>query len=287
MKQLVVISGKGGTGKTSITAALAGVGPAKVLADCDVDAADLHLVLTPNILETHDFYSGELPVVDRNLCTECGVCVEHCRFEAITEDIRVLEEHCEGCGVCSYVCPAGAITPEPRKCGVWMKSKTRFGTMIHAALGAGQENSGKMVTHVRGEAAKAAEEEGIDYLVIDGSPGVGCPVIASLTGADMALLVIEPSVSAIHDAKRVYSLTKHFKIPACAVINKAGLNPDLEREVEEFCKENSLPLAGAFPYDSKFTKAQIAKKTIAEFDPNGLGAIVDKVWSEIQRYLDE
>ena len=287
MKQLVVISGKGGTGKTSITAAMAGVGPAKVLADCDVDAADLHLVLTPEILDTQDFYSGELPVVDMSLCTNCGLCAESCRFEAITEDIKILEERCEGCGVCSFVCPAEAITPEPRRCGVWMKSDTRFGKMIHAALGAGQENSGKLVTHVRGEAAAVAEAEGIDYLLIDGSPGVGCPVIASLTGADMALVVIEPSVSAIHDAKRVYSLTKHFKIPACAVINKAGINPGLEKEVEEFCKEENLPLVGSFPYNSKFTLAQIEKKTIAEYDPEGLGAIVDEVWTKIQKILDK
>ncbi|MFW5837799.1 MAG: 4Fe-4S binding protein, partial [Desulfovibrionaceae bacterium] len=210
MKQLVIVSGKGGTGKTSVTAALASIGPRKVLADCDVDAADLHIVLSPDVLETTDFVSGETPVLDPEACVQCGACLEHCRFGAITDDFQISKEHCEGCGVCEFVCEAGAIRMVPRTCGVQYLSRTRFGTMAHADLGIGEENSGKLVTNVRNAAAAAAEAEGAQLVLVDGSPGVGCPVIASLTGADACLVVTEPTKSALSDLKRIIQLTRHF-----------------------------------------------------------------------------
>lgn len=285
MKQIVVISGKGGTGKTSVVSALASIGPKKVLADCDVDAADLHLILNPEILETNEFYSGERPYISEDLCTQCGLCVEHCRYEAISDDFKVLPEKCEGCGVCSYICPVEAVSTTPRKCGEWFISDTRFGKLVHAALGVGEENSGKLVTTVRNASAKVAEEEGAELVLVDGSPGVGCPVIASLTNADIALFVAEPTVSAIHDFERVHALTKHFNLPSMAIINKCGINPELENKIKDFCQKHEVPMAGELPYDRNFTRAQLERKSILEFDPDGLGKKIKDIWETIERNL--
>jgi MinD superfamily P-loop ATPase len=285
MKQIVVISGKGGTGKTSVVSGLASVGPKKVLSDCDVDAADLHLILKPDILETNDFFSGERPEISADKCTSCGLCAEHCRFDAISDDFQIIPEKCEGCGVCSYVCPADAVSTLPRKCGQWFISDTRFGKMVHAALGIGEENSGKLVTTVRNASAEVAEKEGVELVLVDGSPGVGCPVIASLTNADMALLVAEPTVTAMHDLERVHSLTKHFRLPSMAIINKCGLNPELEEKIRKFCTENDVTLAGELPYDRTFTRAQLEKKSIVEYDPDGLGKKIEQIWNSIELKL--
>lgn len=285
MKQIVVLSGKGGTGKTSIVAALAGLGPKKVLADCDVDAADLHLILHPEILDRQDFVSGELPELDSSLCTACGLCRENCRFDAISEDFKIIQEHCEGCAVCAYVCPVEAVTMNPRTCGLQFRSKTRFGTMIHAELGIGEENSGKLVTSVRNEAKKWAEKEKAELVLVDGSPGVGCPVIASLTDTDAALFVAEPTVTAIHDLKRVHELTRHFDIPAMALINKTGINPDNENELLSYCKENNISVVGSVPYSKDVSKAQIEGKTILEYDPDKLGKHIVEIWKHIEANL--
>ncbi|MDD4730723.1 MAG: ATP-binding protein [Desulfovibrio sp.] len=286
MKQLVVISGKGGTGKTSVTAALAGLGPEKVLADCDVDAADLHLILHPEIRQRRPFVSGEQPTLAPELCTACGLCREHCRFEAITEDFVILPEHCEGCGVCEYVCPAEAVTMHPRTCGEQYRSDTRFGPMIHAALGIGEENSGKLVTSVRQEAKEVAEELGRRLVLVDGSPGVGCPVIASLTDADLAVLVAEPTISAVHDLKRVHELTRHFKMPSALIINKSGINQEQEQHLLDYCREQSIPVLGSLPYDETFTKAQIAGQSVLEFDPEGLGKNMHEIWDRLEPLLN-
>lgn len=285
MKQLVVISGKGGTGKTSVVSALAALGPKKVLADCDVDAADLHLILNPSIIETNDFISGERPYIDPDICTQCGLCAEHCRFDAISDDFAVIPEKCEGCGVCSFICPVQAVSVEPRNCGKWFKSDTRFGTMIHAALGIGEENSGKLVTTVRNASAEAAKEIGAELVLVDGSPGVGCPVIASLTNADLAVFVAEPTISAVHDLKRVHKLTEHFKIPSMAIINKCGINEEQENEIRSFCKEKDILLAGELPYDTIFTKAQLAGLSAVEFDPDGMGKEIEKIWNKMESNL--
>ncbi len=282
MKQLVVISGKGGTGKTSVVSALAAVGPKKVLADCDVDAADLHLILSPTILETHEFVSGERPAINPELCTQCGMCIEHCKFDAISQNFSIIPEKCEGCGVCSFICPAGAVTEQPRNCGKWFKSDTRFGTMIHAALGIGEENSGKLVTTVRNASTATAEENGAELVLVDGSPGVGCPVIASLTNADLAVFVAEPTISAVHDLKRVHKLTEHFKIPSMTIINKCGINADQENEIKKFCYEKEILIVGELEYDTIFTKAQLAGQSAVEFDPNGLGKKIKNIWEKME-----
>jgi MinD superfamily P-loop ATPase len=282
MKQVVVISGKGGTGKTSVVAGLASVGPKKVLADCDVDAADLHLILHPEIKEKHDFYSGERPEINPELCTQCGLCVEHCKFDAISSDFNVMPEKCEGCGVCSYVCPVEAVSVNPRLCGQWFQSETRFGQMIHAELGIGEENSGKLVTTVRNASAEIGEELGAELVLVDGSPGVGCPVIASLTNADLAVFVAEPTISAVHDLKRVHKLCEHFKIPSMAIINKCGINAGQEAEIRSFCAEKDILLAGELPYDTIFSKAQLAGQSVVEFDPEGMGKKIEAIWNKME-----
>ncbi|MFO7718359.1 MAG: ATP-binding protein [Thermodesulfobacteriota bacterium] len=281
MKELVIISGKGGTGKTSIVAGLAGVAPELVLADCDVDAADLHLILHPDVEQTTDFYSGETPHIDPDSCTSCGVCAEACRFGAISEDIRIQYEQCEGCALCSYVCPEKAITMHPRLCGQWYISATRFGPMVHASLGIGEENSGKLVTTVRQNAHTLAAERGYEWVLADGSPGIGCPVIASLTNASAVLLVAEPTVSAIHDLKRVSELTRHFQLPTLAVINKTDVNPELVEEIKTFCHSQSIPIVGSLPYDARVTQAQIQGQSISEYDPQGLGRTMHEIWAQI------
>lgn len=285
MKEIVVLSGKGGTGKTSVTAALAGLGPAKILADCDVDAADLHLILAPYILNRAAFIAGELAQIDPNLCTSCGLCRDSCRFEAIPENFHILAEHCEGCGLCAFVCPEQAVTMNPRRCGEWYISQTRFGTLVHAALDIGAENSGKLVTMVRRKSQERAEAEKVDLILTDGPPGIGCPAIASLTGADMALLVVEPTVTAIHDLKRVVELTRHFKIDTAVIINKADLHPELEQEIRSFCMASDLDVLGRLPYVDTFTLAQINGQSVLEFDSDGLGRLFQDIWERLEKHL--
>lgn len=286
MKQFVVISGKGGTGKTSITAALAGFGPHKVLADCDVDAADLHLILQPQQVEGKDFYSGQTPVLSQEKCTQCGLCASHCRFDAIRANFTIAKEHCEGCGVCEYICPEKAITMVERMCGQRYISKTRFGTLVHARLGVGEENSGKLVTSIRKAAKKIAEEEKAELVLIDGAPGIGCPVIASLSDIDGCLLVMEPTLSAIHDAKRVHQLTTHFNVPCMAIINKCGINPPLEKKLQGYCAQWEIPILGLLPYDKTFTQAQINAQTVAEYAPHSLGKAVEEIWKALEESME-
>ncbi len=285
MKEIVVLSGKGGAGKTSTTAALAGLGPDKVLVDCDVDAADLHLVLAPEIQETRDFLSGEIAAIDPERCTECGLCAESCRYDAISDDFRVIREQCEGCGVCHFVCPAEAVDMSIRHCGHVYRSETRFGPMVHAALGVGEENSGKLVTDVRNSARDLAESLGIDLILSDGSPGIGCPVIASLSNADLVLLTAEPTLSAVGDAKRVLDLVDHFRIPAVALLNKSDINPELGDDFVDYCGGRKVPLIGRLPYDQTFTMAQIEGKTAHEYDPDGIGALFPSIWERLLERL--
>ncbi len=282
MKEIVVISGKGGTGKTSVVSGLAAIGPQKVLADCDVDAADLQLIMHPEVQFSHRFISGEIAAIDPEKCSECGLCLEYCRFQAISRDFQILEEHCEGCALCSHVCPEGAVSMSSRYCGDWYLSSTRFGPMVHASLGIGEENSGKLVTTVRKEAHRVAEDNGYDLVLVDGSPGIGCPVIASLTNADLALLVAEPSVSALGDLERVGELTSFFGIPSQCVINKADINPDLTQRIEDFCRRHSIRMAGRLPYDQRFTQAQIGGQSIVEYDADGLGRELEAIWDAIR-----
>ncbi|MEW6187046.1 MAG: ATP-binding protein [Thermodesulfobacteriota bacterium] len=285
IKEICVLSGKGGTGKTSLVGALAALVPHKILVDCDVDAPDLHLLLTPEIKSREEFLGGKKAVIIPELCTECGRCLEVCRFEAVSEGFRVDPTSCEGCGVCVHFCPFGAIDFPPAVCGEWFLSETRFGPMVHAQLGAGQENSGLLVSLVRGKAQDLAETKGLPLILIDGPPGIGCPVISSLTGADGVLIVTEPTLSGLHDLNRVLELAAHFKIPGMVLINKYDLNQEMTEKIEAYCREKELALAGRLPYDPIVTEAMIQGKTIPEASKNGLGRAIKDIWDRVQEKI--
>jgi MinD superfamily P-loop ATPase len=285
IKELCVLSGKGGTGKTSLVGALAALIPNKVLVDCDVDAPDLHLLLAPEVKSREEFMGGRKAEIIRELCTDCGRCREVCRFEAISEDFQVDPISCEGCGVCVQFCSFGAIEFPLAVCGEWYVSETRFGPMVHAQLGAGQENSGMLVALIRGKAQDLAEARGLPLILVDGPPGIGCPVISSLTGADGVLIVTEPTLSGLHDLDRVLSLSNHFKIPGMVLINKCDLNQEMAGRIETYCREKGLGLAGSLPYDPAVTEAMIQGKTILEWSRNGLGAEIKTIWGRIQEHL--
>ncbi len=268
MKELVIISGKGGTGKTSVTASFAVLADQPVIADCDVDAADLHLVLSPRIRERHEFRSGHEAIIRQEDCTGCGKCLTHCRFDAVMssekDDFVIDPVACEGCGVCVRFCPDQAIDFPERVCGEWMISHTRCGPMVHARLGVAAENSGKLVSTVREQARRIAEEQHRSMVIIDGPPGIGCPVIASVTGAALVLAVTEPTVSGAHDLERVLSLTRHFRIPAAICVNKWDLNPDMTERIEEKARRAGARVAGRIRYDRSVTLAQIEERTVVE-----------------------
>jgi MinD superfamily P-loop ATPase len=287
MKELVVISGKGGTGKTTLMAAFASLTENKVLCDADVDAADLHLIMDPTTVESHDFQSGHTAVINPEKCTECGLCRDLCRWNAIDENFTVDPIACEGCGVCFYFCPEGAVDFPLNTCGEWSISQTRFGPMVHARLGIAEENSGKLVTLVRQEAKKLAEKAHLDLILTDGPPGVGCPVIASLGGANAVLIVTEPTVSGKHDMVRVADLAAFFKVPAMVCVNKFDLNVDASGAIEKFVKEKGLSFLGCIPFDPAFTKAMVQGQTIFEYDGRSeAGEAVREIWERIARVLD-
>jgi MinD superfamily P-loop ATPase len=282
MRELVVISGKGGTGKTSLTAAFAALSRNSVLCDADVDAADLHLLMNPETVTRTDFKAGNEAVIDKTLCTECGMCRELCCFGAISEDYAVDPIACEGCGVCVDFCPAKAIEFPVKTCGEWYLSDTRFGPMVHARLGIAEENSGRLVSLVRQEARDYAEKHGHDLIITDGPPGVGCPVIASLGGATAVCIVTEPTVSGLHDMERVIRLAAHFKVPGMVIINKFDLNPDMARNIENLACERKITVLGRIPFDPGFTKAMVQGKTIVEYDPDSaLTETVKTMWQAI------
>lgn len=286
VKELVIISGKGGTGKTSIVASLATLAQNKVMVDCDVDAADLHLILNPKIEKTTEFYSGKSAEIQADICIKCGKCIEVCRFDAVSDDFIIDGIKCEGCGACFYQCPANAIKFEQVKSGEWFESSTRFGKLIHAKLGIAEENSGKLVSEIRNHARLVAHRENNDLIVVDGSPGIGCPVIASISGAHLVVIVTEPTLSGLHDAERVFELTQHFKIPASICINKYDLNNDLTEKMENFCKQKEIELIGKIPYDKVFTQAMIKEQSIVEYEPNGdVSKNICKMWNKISSNL--
>jgi MinD superfamily P-loop ATPase len=291
MKEIVVISGKGGTGKTSITASFAVLGGRDVvIADCDVDAADMHILLQPENAKSEDFYSGELAVIDQDICTQCGKCFDVCRFDAIdvTKGIHTVNElSCEGCGYCARVCPVDAITNIPLNVGKWHIANTRFNQpFVHAKLGIGADNSGKLVAHVKNIAKEIADEYDRPYVLVDGSPGVGCPVVSSLSGANFVVLVTEPTVSGLHDLKRVYELVKKFHIKAGCIINKSDLNFDKTNEIIEFLKDEEIVHLANLPYDENFTKAMTNCKTIVETDDNNIKNILTQTWENIKNIVE-
>lgn len=285
MKQLTVISGKGGTGKTTITAAFATLSKSQVLADCDVDAADLHLILHPTIEKSEEFYGGKIAVLDKDKCQQCDACMEVCRFDAI-EDYVIDPISCEGCGVCVYACPEGAITMERHLNGHWFISKTRCGYMTHAKLGIAEENSGKLVTLVRQQAKVIAEREKKEYVIIDGPPGIGCPVIAAISGVDLLLAVTEPTLSGMHDLERVVGVAKHFNVPVTVCINKYDINPANVSTIEAFCSKNDLDVAGKIPYDPRVTRAMVNKQSVIEYPCGEVTREIKKVWEKVEKKLN-
>jgi len=288
MKEIVIISGKGGTGKTSITAAFASLTINKVMADCDVDAADLHLILSPKIQHEEDFYSGKTACIRQSDCTQCGKCLEVCQFDAISPDFVVDPVACEGCGVCVWFCPVNAIDFNDNLSGRWFISHTRFGPMVHAKLGIAEENSGKLVTLVRRQAKLLAEKEHLDYIIVDGAPGIGCPVISSITGASAVLVVTEPTLSGKHDMERVVSLaTGHFQIPTFICVNKYDLNEEITEQIEKYCHDNNIGFVGKIPYDTIVTDAMVQAKTIIEFSERAISKEIHAMWDKIIRSIDQ
>jgi MinD superfamily P-loop ATPase len=286
MKELIIISGKGGTGKTSLLAAFASLAAKTVLCDADVDAADLHLIMDPKVLKHSDFQSGNTAVINKEKCTGCGLCRDLCRWEAISDEFEVNSVDCEGCGVCVDLCPEKAVDFPINTCGEWYISDTRFGPMVHARLGIAEENSGKLVTLVRREARKLGEEKKLDLILTDGPPGVGCPVIASIGGADAVLIVTEPTVSGIHDMERVVDLAAHFKVPAMICVNKSDLNLRLTRDIEKFARQAGVPCLGRIPFDPIFTKAMIQAQTIFEYNTGSeAGGAIRKIWKGLSDKL--
>lgn len=287
MKEIVIISGKGGTGKTSITASFAVLGGKNiVVADCDVDAADMHLLMQPDWEFSEDIYSGVAAEIDQNKCIKCGKCAEVCRFEAIPvieKKYFVSNLNCEGCGYCSQVCPRDAISMVEQNVGKWFISNTKADNqMVHARLKIGADNSGKLVAKVKKEAKQIAEQNSKDFIIVDGSPGIGCPVVSSLSGTDFVVLVTESSVSGLHDLKRVYELVKKFKIPAGCIINKADINLQVSEEIKAFLKEENVTHLADIPYDETFTEAMTDGKTIVEFSESKLKQILEETWRKVK-----
>ena len=291
MKELVVISGKGGTGKTSIVASFASLAKKAVFADCDVDAADLHLVLEPKIKQKSDFSGGKRAAIVVEKCSGCGKCEDVCNFNAavfngpandVNEKTYTIDPvSCEGCKVCVEFCPVDAIKFEDCINGQWFISDTRFGTMVHAKLGIAEENSGKLVSLIRKEAKRIAAEEKKDLIIVDGSPGIGCPVIASITGADLVLIITEPTLSGKHDLDRIADLAAGFKIPTLVAINKFDLNPDIAEQIEEDTCKRNIRVVGKIRYDKAFTKAQIMKCSVVEYTVGAVSQDIKALWRNI------
>ncbi|HAS04838.1 MAG TPA: (4Fe-4S)-binding protein [Dehalococcoidia bacterium] len=284
MRELVVLSGKGGTGKTSIVGSLAALAENKVMADCDVDAADLHLLLNPSVKQTEEFWSGQTAFIDSEKCTKCGLCVKLCRFDAI-KNYKVDPIACEGCGFCSHICPVEAIKMQDNMAGYLFISDTKYGPLVHAKLGIAQENSGKLVAKVRQEAKKLAAESGAEYIICDGPPGIGCPVVSSLSGANMALLVIEPTLSGIHDMERVIGVCHHFNIPALVCINKYDINEENSREIERYCKTQNVEVVAKIPFDNVVTEAMVKGIPVVEYSESAVSKEIKSLWQNVLKSL--
>jgi MinD superfamily P-loop ATPase len=291
--EIVVISGKGGTGKTILASSLAAMMDDLVIADCDVDAPDMHLLLDPVTVRHEDFSGSKVASIDADACTSCGRCYEVCRFSAVKEAIEgetraysIDDLACEGCGVCAWICPAGAVDLSDAQTGNWYVSRTRFGKMIHARLGVAQETSGKLVTVVRREARCEAIADGSAVVLIDGPPGIGCPVIASIAGADLAVIVTEPTLSGLHDLKRILGLTRHFELRTAVVINKHDLNTEMCSQIEGFIEKEGIPLAGRIRFDEEVGKAIAAGKTVVEYSDSEAAGEIRNIGDWISRSFD-
>ena len=295
MKQIVILSGKGGTGKTSVTAAFAHLAsqsqhPVRaVLVDADVDASNLELVLQPRQMEKHSFTGGAVAEIDPELCEGCGTCAEVCRFDAvITPDqsgnstYQIDPIACEGCASCVYQCPTKAIEMIPQKAGHWYRSETPFGPLFHALLIPGQENSGKLVTLVKQRARLHSMEDNYPLQIVDGPPGIGCPVISAISGADLALIVTEPTVSGIHDLERILETTQHFKVASQVCINKADLFPESAEQIEAFCEARSIPVVDRIPFDEAVTEAMVNGFPVTQYRPDAPASrAVERIWESV------
>ncbi|MCK3684921.1 ATP-binding protein [Maribellus sp. YY47] len=286
MKEIAIVSGKGGAGKTSITAALASLASNAVFCDNDVDAADLHLIFQPSIQEIHAFNSGSFAKIDPEKCTKCGLCESSCRFDAIHTNTDSFPEvnpfQCEGCRLCARICPAEAISVTENFNNQWFVSDTRFGKMVHAKMGPGEDNSGHLVTHIRERAKEIARSAKADFLLNDGPPGIGCAAIASITGTDVVLLVIEPTVSGLHDARRLKKLVDSFKIPMFAVINKCDINPEMTSVVEDFLQKNGIRLLGKIPFDRLMVESMVHSQTMMEYAAESeTGKELQHIWRKL------
>ena len=324
MKQVTVISGKGGTGKTVITAAFAALAKNKVMADCDVDASDLHLLLRPRIRETHQFRGGLKAILNEEKCIGCNKCIEVCRFDAISKregqgargesqgsrvkgqgsegkgqgargkgqgsevqgGVLIDSMACEGCRVCALICPVEAIQMKENVSGEWYVSDTGYGPMVHARLGVAQENSGKLVAVVRKNAREIAQKNDLKLVMVDGPPGIGCPVIASITGVDLVVIITEPTFSAISDLKRVLGLTQHFRIRSVVLINKHDINSDNTKSIEEFCKQEDVEVIGKLPFDNVFTEAMIEGKNVIEHSNSPVVEKIKAIWGKVQTAVE-
>lgn len=285
MKETVVLSGKGGTGKTSIVGSFAVLAKNKALADCDVDAADLCLLLQPTLKEDNEFWSGQVAVIDEDKCTQCGLCEDVCRYDAI-KDFKVDPIACEGCGFCHQVCPSEAIAMRECLSGHWFISETRYGPLIHAALGIAEENTGKLVAVVRQNARLLADERALEHIITDGPPGIGCPVISSLTGANLALIVTEPTLSGMHDLERVLGVCRHFNIPPLVCVNKYDINEDNTRQIETQCREQGVEVAAKIPFDNAVTEAIVQGVPVVEYSDGKVSHEIETLWQRIERVLE-
>ncbi|MDD5510067.1 MAG: ATP-binding protein [Dehalococcoidales bacterium] len=286
MKEVTILSGKGGTGKTSVAASLASLAKNKVMVDCDVDAADLYLLLKPTFRQKQEFRGGEKAVISEDKCTGCGLCREVCRFEAISSEYKIDPISCDGCRFCYNICPADAITMQQSLSGHWFTSETRYGPLVHARLGVAQENSGKLVALVRQEAKHIAEQRGLDYIISDGPPGTGCPVISSLSGVSLAVIVTEPTLSGIHDLKRVIGVCQHFAVPVIVCINKYDINSENSHQIENYCQTQNIEVAARIPFDTLVTRALVRRIPVVEYSRNRVGREIEKLWQVVTGYLN-
>lgn len=282
IREIVIVSGKGGTGKTSLAAAFAALAKNGILCDADVDAADLHLLMQPEVKERTDFMGGSKAVINPDLCTGCGTCLTLCRFDAISDRYEVDPIRCEGCGVCVDFCPEQAIDFPVQRCGEWYISATRFGPMVHARLGIAEENSGRLVSLVRKETRQLAEERGLELILTDGPPGIGCPVIAAIGGATALVIVVEPTVSGIHDMERVVDLAAHFRVPGMVIVNKYDLNVEMTETIEQLAVQRNLVVLGRVPFDPVFTRSMVQGQTLFEYGAETpTRQVVRDIWAKI------
>ena len=287
VSEIAIVSGKGGTGKTTIAAAFVTIAGNIVMADCDVDAPDLHILLNPNVEETQEFISSKVASIDKEICTECGLCEQSCRFDAITIP-EIDPVACEGCGVCEFICPEGAISMQDKVSGHMFRSNTKYGSMSHAKLLPGEGNSGKLVTSVREQGKELAKIANQEIILIDGSPGIGCPVIATVAGLKMGIVVTEPTLSGIHDMKRVLELIKRFNVKSAVIINKFDINEENTADIERYCQENEIEILGRIPFDRVMTDSMVQGKTVPEYAPeHRITEILREMWKRTREIVKE